>query len=323
MTKPHCPHPAAQETDDTQAPRHRQGPRTLAIDIGGSALKASVLDSSGHMIVEPVHLPTPYPCPPKVLLRSLVKLTAPLPSFDRISIGFPGVVRGGHVVTAPHFGNKAWHGYPLEAEVQERLQRPTRLLNDAEVQGLGIIAGRGLEVVLTLGTGIGSAVFADGRLAPHLELAQHPLHNKETYKEYAGNAALHQNGKKKWNRRVLKMIGVVESLLNYDVLYLGGGNARHLSVDLPRNVRIASNANGITGGIHLWDEAVWHNVRGGSRHAQRQYLPTEEDRAAKAQATKVRVRGKTGAHRPAEARRRESPSRRHAAPMHKLGPRPR
>ena len=239
------------------------GPHTLAIDIGGTALKASVLDRDGRMIADRVRLPTPYPCSPKVLSSALVKLTAPLPGFDRISIGFPGVVRGGCVVTAPHFGKKAWRGFPLETSLARRLGRPARLLNDAEVQGLGIIAGRGLEVVLTLGTGVGSAVFADGWLAPHLELSQHPLHNGETYNEYAGNEALRRCGKKKWSRRVLKTIGVVDSLLHYDVLYLGGGNTGHLTVKLPPNVRIASNDNGITGGIHLWDEAVWHRVRGG------------------------------------------------------------
>jgi polyphosphate glucokinase len=214
------------------------------------------------MIVDRVRLPTPYPCSPKILLRALAELTTPLPTFDRISIGFPGVVRDGHVLTAPHFRKKAWRGYPLEGEVARLLERPARLLNDAEVQGLGIVAGKGLEVVLTLGTGIGSAVFASGWLAPHLELAQHPLYNGGTYNEYVGNEALHRHGKKKWNRRVLRMIETVDSLLHYDVLYLGGGNAQHLSVDLPRNVRIASNDNGITGGIHLWDDAVWQNIGG-------------------------------------------------------------
>jgi len=262
MTKSRRPRVDERHADNTRCSSGGPGPHTLAIDIGGTALKASVLDKHGRMIVERVRIPTPYPCSPKVLLRALAKLAAPLPSFERISIGFPGVVRGGHVVTAPHFGNKAWRGYPLEAAVAQHLERPARLLNDAEVQGLGMIAGRGLEVVLTLGTGIGSAVFMDGWLAPHLELAQHPLHNGETYNEYAGNAALHDCGKKRWNRRVLKTIEAVESLLHYDVLYLGGGNARHLTVDLPRHVRIASNDNGITGGIHLWNEGVWHNVRG-------------------------------------------------------------
>jgi polyphosphate glucokinase len=263
----------------TPAPPVGPGPHTLGIDIGGTALKASVLDGNGRMVVERARIPTPYPCSPKVLVRALVELTAALPSFDRISLGFPGVVRGGHVVTAPHFGEKAWRGYPLEAAVAQRLRRPARLLNDAEVQGLGVIAGCGLEVVLTLGTGIGSAVFADGWLAPHLELAQHPLHNGETYNEYAGNAALHRYGKKKWNRHVLKTIEAVDSLLHYDVLYLGGGNASHLSVDLPKNVRITSNDNGITGGIRLWDEAIWRNVRGGhTRHAEPEHGRAEEAR---------------------------------------------
>ncbi|HEX5998341.1 MAG TPA: ROK family protein [Hyphomicrobiaceae bacterium] len=239
-----------------------RSPYTLAIDIGGTALKASVLDRDGRMIVERARLPTPYPCSPKVLLRALAELTAPLPAFDRISIGFPGVVREGHVVTAPHFRKKAWRDYPLAEALAQRLGHPARLLNDAEVQGLGIIAGQGLEVVLTLGTGVGSAVFASGWLAPHLELAQHPLYNGGTYNDYVGNEALRRHGKKKWNRRVLRMIEAVDSLLHYDVLFIGGGNARHLSADLPESVRIASNDNGITGGIHLWDDAVWQRIRG-------------------------------------------------------------
>jgi polyphosphate glucokinase len=280
MTKPHCNHTRGQDSDDTRGPSRDPGPHTLAIDIGGTALKASVLDRRGRMIAERVRLPTPSPCSPKVLLRALVKLTAPLPSFDRISIGFPGVVRGGRIVTASHFGNETWRGCPLEAAVEQRLARPARLLNDAEVQGLATNTGRGLEVVLTLGTGVGSAVFVDGWLAPHLELAQHPLHNGETYNEYAGNEALHRHGKRKWNRHVRKTIEAVESLLHYDVLYLGGGNAGHLTVDLPGNVRIASNDNGITGGIRLWDEAVWHNVRDGKpRHAALEHRRTEERRS--------------------------------------------
>jgi len=289
MTKPHRSRTPQHGAQATRASPLGPGPHTLGIDIGGTALKASVLDRNGRMIVERARIPTPYPCSPKVLVRALAELTAALPSFDRISVGFPGVVRGGHVVTAPHFGEKAWRGYPLEATVAQRLQRPARLLNDAEVQGLGVIAGRGLEVVLTLGTGIGSAVFADGWLAPHLELAQHPLHNAETYNEYAGNEALHRYGKKKWNRHVLKTIEAVDSLLHYDVLYLGGGNARHLSVDLPGNVRITSNDNGITGGIRLWDEAVWRNVRGGhTRHATAKRRQTEEAKSPTSGAGKTR-----------------------------------
>jgi polyphosphate glucokinase len=237
-------------------------PQTLAIDIGGTGLKASVLDDSGKMVEEHVRMPTPYPCSPAILIEALVKLTAPLTSYDRISIGFPGVVRDGRVITAPHFKGKTWADYPLAEALARRLGQPARLLNDAEVQGLGIIKGRGLEVVLTLGTGVGSAIFSNGALTPHLELAQHPIHKDETYNEYVGNAARQALSGRKWNKRVLKVIEHVYSLVHYDVLHLGGGNAARVTAALPDNIHIASNDAGITGGIRLWDEAVWNGVLG-------------------------------------------------------------
>jgi polyphosphate glucokinase len=256
----------------------RRGPRTLAIDVGGTGTKLSVLDAAGRMIVKRVRIPTPEPRRPAVLLRTLARLVANL-TFDRISIGFPGVVRDGCVITAPHFDREAWRGYPLEAAASRRFGKPARVLNDAEVQGLGVIAGRGLEVVLTLGTGVGSAVFRDGRLAPHLELAQHPIHKGRTYDEYIGGEARLALGPKKWNRRVLKAIGIVHTLLNYDVLYIGGGNAANLVVGLPDNVRLASNDAGITGGIRLWDMDVWQVARGGrSRHGR---IPASRASAAR------------------------------------------
>jgi polyphosphate glucokinase len=214
-------------------------------------------------LVKRARVSTPYPCRPEILLRAIADLAAPLPSFDRISIGFPGVIRGGKVITAPHFDTEAWCGYPLETALSRRLRKPVRLLNDAEVQGLGIIVGRGLEVTLTLGTGVGSAVFDDGRLTPHLELAQHPVHKDKTYNEYIGNEARLTISAKKWNRRVLRIIGIVHSLLHYDFLYIGGGNSANIVVDLPAGVRLASNDAGITGGIRLWDDDVWQVVRGG------------------------------------------------------------
>jgi len=238
-------------TDRTAAVR--DGPRTFAIDVGGTGLKASILDRAGRMLVKRIRVPTPYPCQPEILLRAIAELATQLPRFDRVSIGFPGVIRDGRVLTAPHFDEDAWRDYPLEAAVSRRFDKPARLLNDAEVQGLGIVVGRGLEVVLTLGTGVGSAIFRDGILAPHLELAQHPIHEDKTYNDWLGDAARRTHSIKKWNRRVLEMIEIVESLLHYDVLYLGGGNAAHIVVDLATNVRVASNDAGITGGIRLWD----------------------------------------------------------------------
>jgi polyphosphate glucokinase len=232
----------------------RSTARTLAIDIGGTGIKGSILDSHGKMVTERIRVKTPYPFHPKDLLVIVDQIARSLPAYDRVSMGFPGVIREGHVITAPHFGTERWQGYPLADTVSKLLKKPTRLLNDAEVQGYGAIEGRGLEVVLTLGTGVGSAVFTDGRLAPHLELAHHPIHNSKTYDEYLGNEALHDIHSKKWNHRVQRMIGIVHTLLNYDKLYIGGGNAKKIKGKLPSNVRISSNDAGITGGIHLWDK---------------------------------------------------------------------
>lgn len=238
------------------------GPYTLGLDIGGTGLKGSVLDKNGHMVVDRVRVPTPKACRPDRMVEVLTKLVKPLPAFDRISIGFPGVVRNGKVVTAPHFGNDIWRGFPLQRKLGERLGKPARLSNDAEIQGLGIIAGEGLEVVLTLGTGVGSAIFAGGRMTPHLELAQHPIHKSETYNEYLGNAARKKIGTKKWSRRVIRMIEIVQTLLNYDALHIGGGNAANIDKGkLPDNVKIASNDMGIVGGLRLWDDVVWRSAR--------------------------------------------------------------
>ncbi|MBS0549710.1 MAG: ROK family protein [Proteobacteria bacterium] len=228
--------------------------KTLAIDIGGTGLKASVLDEAGTMLVDRVRVPTPHPSRPKDVMAALDGLVKQLPAFDRISAGFPGVVREGKVITAPHLGTKQWAGYDLQAALTQAFGKPARVENDAEVQGLGVITGKGLEVVLTLGTGIGSSIFSNGRMTPHLELAHHPIHKSATYDEYIGDAVRKKIGKKKWNVRVRRAIDIVNTLLNYDTLYLGGGNAANVTGKLPPNVQLASNEKGITGGIHLWDE---------------------------------------------------------------------
>ena len=230
------------------------GPRTLSIDIGGSHLKASVLDEAGKMIVEEVKVKTPTPCPPKAMMKALLSLLAPLSDYDRVSVGFPGVVSKGRVVTAPHFGNRIWRDYPLAGALAKRLGKPVRLLNDAEVQGYGVIAGRGLELVLTLGTGAGTALFREGVLMPHMELAQHPIRGKMTYNDYVGDRALKKKGKKKWNRRVRRTIRILHRLLNYDALYIGGGNSAAVEL-APDGVFIVDNTEGILGGIRLWEKA--------------------------------------------------------------------
>ncbi len=231
-------------------------PFTLAIDIGGSHIKASVLDRGGAMVATPVRIRTPQPATPQALLRAIDGLARLLPSYNRISVGFPGYVRRGRVHTAPNLGTESWAGFQLDRALSRRLRKPARVLNDADVQGLGAIEGRGLECVLTLGTGIGSSLFQDGHLLPHLELGQHPLLKGKTYDQYLGNAAADKKGPRVWNRRLRKTIGIVRTLVNFDRLYLGGGNTRLIDFDLPRDVKVTPNADGMIGGVHLWDAAL-------------------------------------------------------------------
>ena len=241
-------------TDDTTP--GPQGPLTLALDIGGTGLKAGLLDAGGTMVGQRVRVETPHPSPPDAVVPALVGLAHALGHFDRISVGFPGVVRGSKVVTAPNLGTEAWAGYDLGGVLQERLGRPVRVLNDATVQGLGVIGGRGVECVITLGTGFGFALYQDGRLAPHLEMSQHVIRGRKTYDEYLGVHALEKIGKRRWRGRVKKMLVQLRTLVNWDLLYIGGGDARLIDFDLPADIRISSNDAGITGGVRLWDQRL-------------------------------------------------------------------
>jgi polyphosphate glucokinase len=232
--------------------RHRSGPRTLTIDVGGTGLKAAILDLDGRMVSDRVRVPTPAHCPPTVLVRAMTDLVAPLGAYDRVSVGFPGVVRDGIVRTAPNFGSSKWRGFNLARALTSALSRPVRVVNDAEVQGFAAISGKGIELVITLGTGVGSALFRDGELMPHLELSQHPVRGDMTYDEYLGDRARKRAGKRKWNRRVRRVVGILETVFAYDRLHLGGGNAARINVRVGRNARIVDNKAGLLGGIALW-----------------------------------------------------------------------
>ncbi|HEX5317655.1 MAG TPA: ROK family protein [Stellaceae bacterium] len=231
--------------------------RTLAVDIGGTGIKLALLDNRGEMIGERVRVPTPTPpVAPDEVTKVIETAAVSLAPFDRVSVGFPGAVRDGRVKTAPNLGTELWAGFDLQSTLAGVLGKPVRVMNDADVQGFGAIRGKGVEMVLTLGTGAGTSIFYDGRIMPHLELAHHPVHGDKTYDEYIGNAALTKKGRKSWNKRVARVIDILRTVVNFDHLYLGGGNAKKVNFELPPDITVVPNSDGLTGGIKLWAAAA-------------------------------------------------------------------
>jgi polyphosphate glucokinase len=220
--------------------------RTLCIDIGGTGIKAIVLDPKAKPISERVRAVTPQPATPAAVLRVISALVKQQPAFDRVSVGFPGVVRNGVTETAFNL-HPRWVGV-------KRLHKPVRVCNDADVQGFGIIKARGEEMVITLGTGMGCALFVNGVLVPNIELAHHPFRKGKSYEELLGIHGLKKLGKKKWNKVLRKAIATMEHLFNFDHLFIGGGNAKKIDGALPPRCSIAPNIAGLLGGIKLWEQ---------------------------------------------------------------------
>ncbi|MBW1881418.1 MAG: ROK family protein [Deltaproteobacteria bacterium] len=225
--------------------------RTLAIDIGGTGLKMLVLDPAGKRLTERARVRTPRPALPDAILDALMGMVEAHGDFERVSCGFPGVVHDGVVKNAPNL-HPAWGSVDLAGALQDRTGRPARVCNDADVQGYAVVQGQGVELVVTLGTGFGSALFVDGKLVPNLELGHHPFRKGRTYEEAIGKPALQSIGKKRWNRRLAKAIPQLARLFNYRRLYLGGGHARLVRFSLPENAQVVSNEAGLLGGIALW-----------------------------------------------------------------------
>ena len=242
---------------------------TLAIDCGGGGIKGAVLDESGTARANAVRVPTPYPLPTSLFVQTLTDLAGQLPPADRATVGLPGMIRHGVVVTTPHYVTKSgprsrvlpelveqWDGFDAQAAIGAALGIPTRVLNDAEVHAAGVVAGQGLEVVLTLGTGLGCAVFDGGRLAPHIEMSRAPVKAGVSYDTYIGEHERRRLGDALWSRRVARIIDLLRPVFVWDRVYVGGGNSRHITPStlsrLGDDVVIVPNAAALVGGARIW-----------------------------------------------------------------------
>ena len=244
---------------------HERPEDTLSFDIGGTGIKAIVVNHVGEALTPRERLETPRPATPDALLAVLFELEKRLASqraYHRISVGFPGVVVQGVSHTAPNL-HPSWAGYALAEAVEKRLQKPTRVANDAGIQGLAVIAGKGVEMVITLGTGMGTGLYVDGVYVPNIELAHHPLKKGQSYEDRGGEAARLKVGNKRWKKRVAEVIGVLGPIFNYRVLYIGGGNAKRLTdMVLPANVRLVDNLAGLLGGPRLFQQPASYWAQG-------------------------------------------------------------
>ncbi|MFC0527042.1 ROK family protein [Phytohabitans kaempferiae] len=242
---------------------------TLAIDCGGGGIKASVLDEAGTMRAQPVRVPTPYPLPPSLFVQTLSDLAGELPTAERATVGMPGMIRHGVVVATPHYVTRngprtkvdpdlvgQWAGFDARTALTGAFDMPTLVLNDAEVHGAGVVAGTGLELVLTLGTGLGWALFDGGILAPHLEFSQAPVRWGMSYDTYIGEHERRRLGDAFWSRRIRTIVDGLRPVFLWDRLYIGGGNARRIRPEqlakMGDDVVVVPNTAGIIGGVRAW-----------------------------------------------------------------------
>src|ERR1700704_3449073 len=210
--------------------------RVLAIDVGGTHVKTRL---SGRREMRQFESgPT---LTPRRMVSKVLALNGDL-KYDVISIGYPGVVVHGKIITEPYNLGRGWVGF----DFRKAFGRPTLLMNDAAMQAVGSYEG-GRMLFLGLGTGLGSALIVDGTVAP-MELAHLPYKRGGSYEDYLGDRGRDRLGPKKWRRTVADVVQQLSTALEVDYVVIGGGNARKLK-KLPKNARLGNNDFAFIGGV--------------------------------------------------------------------------
>jgi polyphosphate glucokinase len=232
--------------------RRPAGARTLCVDVGGTSIKAAVLDESARLVGRRLKVATPDELDRPSLLGAIAEAAAELGAFDRVSLGIPGIVHRGVVYAIPISENPELCGFDVAGALRARLGAPVRVLNDAEMHGLGAITGKGVEMIITLGTGLGTALFVHGELGPRWHIAEKPGRDALPGGPY-GKLARKEVGDRKWMRRVALLVDHLRQLTNFDHLYIGGGESKRLDIELPDDVTRVDNHAALVGGARLWD----------------------------------------------------------------------
>ena len=212
----------------------------LVVDIGGTNVK---ILASGQ--AEPRKFPSGPEMTPRKMVSGIKQLARKW-KYEVVSIGYPGLLHRGSIVSEPHNLASGWIGFNFEAA----FDCPVRIINDAAMQALGSYKG-GTLLFLGLGTGLGSALVVEGTVVP-MELG-HLSYRKRTYEDHVGNRGLKRLGKKRWSQHVAQGVARLIEALHPDDVVLGGGNSKKLR-ELPPGCRLGDNANAFLGGFRLWDE---------------------------------------------------------------------
>ena len=219
--------------------------RILVLDVGGTHVKLLVTGMK-----QPILIPSGPTMTPRAMVRQVKAAVKSIP-YDVVSMGYPGPVVHGKPLQEPHNLGKGWIGF----DFRRALGRPVKVINDAAMQALGSYK-KGRMLFLGLGTGLGSAMIADGVLEP-MEMGHMPYKHGKTYEDYLGIRGLKRLGRKKWEREVTKVVELMRAALEPEEVVLGGGNAKKLK-KLPPGTRLGNNDNAFRGGFELWNEDVDH-----------------------------------------------------------------
>jgi polyphosphate glucokinase len=218
-------------------PKKKQ--RVLAIDVGGSHVKVRVSNRRDVRVFESGPLMTA-----RRMVAGVHKLVGDW-KYDVVSIGYPGMVVHGKIVTEPHNLGRGWVGF----DFRRALGRPTRVINDAAMQAIGSYQG-GRMLFLGLGTGLGSAMIVDG-IVEAMELAHMNYKKGRTYEDNVGDRGRRRLGSRKWRRAVEDVVRILQAALEADYVVLGGGNARKLK-KMPKSARLGNNDFAFLGGFRMW-----------------------------------------------------------------------
>ena len=233
----------------------------LGIDIGGSALKGAPVDTAtGKLLAERFRVPTETVFTPAKVARAARQIVDHFQWKGPVGIGFPGVVRGGRILTSANL-HQAFVGCDGEALFRKALRLPVSLINDADAAGLAEVAfgaGRGRKstvLMLTFGTGVGSALFVDGHLYPNSELGHIPIGKQAAERRVSAAAKERKDlSFREWARDVSDYLQIIETILNPQLIIIGGGISddhakwfKYLKVDTPVVPARFFNEAGIVG----------------------------------------------------------------------------